>query len=256
MSQVAIDKDELELFTPDSLKNLVPPPIFRLRAATKRDAMRYDHMLSLEGLRIFRDDDVRPEILRTLKANWDEETYAKNSVKLETFWAKLDQEITPDPAEAQAVAELTARCLDVSPFLRRMDADNKRFHANAPIIALGLYLAGWKNIDVPFRLDSGYVPYETLTELREALFKLEEQAKAENVEGVMPGFGFLQLTLKGYQLLQLTGEEEKNSSAPSPSSETPNGSQTTTTADGASETTNSKPTKTPRARRPRGQKSS
>lgn len=242
---IPIDKDQIEHFTPESLENFSPKPVFRFRAATARDQQRYNHQLSLEGLRLHDDSAVRDEIKRVLKQNWDETTYNEAVQRLETTWALIDQSLPVTDEDLTAIAELIGRCMDVSPMLRRMDADNKAFAENAPAMALGLFLVGWKNIDLPFRLEANVIPFDTLLELSRELRKIEAQASEEKVEGAYEGLAFLQLTLKGFQLLSLNKAEEKNLSAPSRSSRTRSGSKKMTKRAGASANGRSAPKKIP-----------
>lgn len=251
---IPLDKDQIEDFVPDSLKNIVPTPTFRFRAATPRDKQRYGHQLNLEGLRLFPEGDVRAEVLRVLKLNWDEQTFETQRARLETAWAMADQDMEIDPAEAAAITELATRCMDVSPLLRRMDADNKQFRQQAPLIALSLFLAGWSNLETPFRLEAGVVPVEAMLSLAEELREIEEKAETDKVDGVSPGLGFLQLGLKAFELLGLTRSEEKNSPSPSSSRADPETSTESSLTDGesppAAAITTSPPKKTRRAASP------
>ena len=241
---IPLDAKQIEEFTPKSLLNVVPRPVFKFRAPTPRDQQRYNHQLTLEGIRLFTDVEIREEILRVVKDHWDEDTFRKQSARLETAWAMMDQKLDVSADEVSAIQELVARCMDISPMLRRMDADNKAFAEHAPAIAFGMFCVGWSNVDSPFRMEGGVIPYEALVAVAKAIRAIERKAVEDRVEGVNEGLGFLELTLKAFSLLNLDKEEEKNSSAPSPSSETPSGSNTTSPRDGASETMNSTPAKT------------
>lgn len=233
-SPIALSKDEPSEFTPPSLANVVPTPVFRFRPATFRDQRRFNHLLAVEGLRLYPDENIRAELLRVLKANWSEETFEKERARLETLWANLDQELPVDEDERSAMAELSLRAMDVSPLLRRMSADNQKFQQEAPGIALSMFLAGWKHVPTPFKLDGGIVAAETIAQLEGDILAIEEQAVADGVADVSPSAGFLQLAVHALSLLNLGGETRKNSSAPSPSSDSPNGIQTTSREDGAS----------------------
>lgn len=248
---IPLTEDQIEDFTPNSLVNVAPKPVFRFRAATEKDTQRYSYALDVEGLERFTEEQVRGEVLRVLRKEWTEDTFNRESQRLETAWALMDQKLPLDPDEQAAILKLTVDCMEVSPTLRMMNAKNKRFNNEAPALALGLFLAGWKNLETPFRLEAGQVPYGTLSALRKEIFALEERAAADKVEGVNPGLAFMELSLHAFSLMSLTKDEEKNSSAPSPSSETPSGSPTETKPDGASEDTTSAPTKTRRKKSPK-----
>jgi hypothetical protein len=249
MTSIPFSADEVHKFTPPSLENLVPAPTFRFRAVTERDKRRYTHELANAGLRMYPKEQMRAEILDTLQKNWSEETFVKESSRLLNFWAKLDQELDLDPDEQKAVTELCIRCMDVSPLLRRMDADTRRFTDEAPSVALSMYLGGWSGVQTPFRLEAGLVPLDTLNQLRIDIGKLEEQAEADKVDGVTVGLAYMELTIHAFHLLNLDEEDEKNSSAPSPSSDTLNGTKTSSRKAGKSRAgarrTTSRRSKTP-----------
>lgn len=243
---IPLDKNDVSEYTPPSLANVVPKPVFRFRPATVRDQKAYAYALQLEGLRLFPDDLMRAETRKVLKEQWSPEDYEASIVTLENIWEKIDQDIALTDDEQNAIAQLSMQVLGVSPMLRRMDADNRKFADEAPAVALGMYLAGWRNVDAPFRMNAGQLPYEVLIGLSKALTALEQRAVAEKVEDANPGMAWLQLSLHAFSLLNFDKAEEKNSDAPSPSLETPNGIPSDKTTDGASETMNSAPTKTRR----------
>lgn len=244
---IPTEASDIEHYTPPSLENVVPRPVFRLRAVDERMKKRYNHVLKLEGLRVWSEDQTRAEMLRVLQEQWSPETFARAKELLDNHWAQIDQKLPVDAGDADQVAELTMRCMDVSPLMRRMDADNIRFFEEAPTVALSMFLAGWSHVDAPFRLDAGQIHAESLAALNKALAAIEGEAIAGKVAGVAAGLAWMELLLKATTLLGLTEDEVKNSSAPSLSSETPNGSATAAESrDGASETTISRPAKTPR----------
>lgn len=233
-SSIPLSREEEHVFTPRSLENVVPKPIFRFRPATVRDQKRFGHLLALDGLRLFPNEAIRAAMLRVLEENWSKDVFERERKRLMNIWEKIDQDITVDPKEQEALAELTVRCVECSPLLRQMDADNRRFGDEAPGVALSMFVAGWKNVDAPFALEAGRVSYESLFELQKAIKVLETRAKDEKVEGVNPGLAYVELGIHAFNLLNLNQDEEKNSSAPSPSSETQNGTSPTSEKDGAS----------------------
>jgi hypothetical protein len=233
-STVPFSGDEVHEFTPPTLENIVPTPRFRFRAATERDRKRYGHLLTSEGLRQFPDEIIRAEILATLQREWSEETFKTESARLLDIFERIDQKLDVSDDEREAAAELTMRCMDVSPMLRRMDADNRRFAEEAPMVALGMFLVGWTNMPTQFRREAGIVPTATLDLLGRDLLKIEQQAVEDNVEGVTAGLGFIQLCTHAFHLMLLDEDAEKNSSAPSRSSATRNGSKASNRRDGAS----------------------
>jgi hypothetical protein len=237
---IATSKDEVEAFTPASLTNLVPVPVFRFRPQTPRDKRRYTHMLTAEGLRLFPEEIVQAEAIRAMKVLWegDDAQLANNIARLKSYWETVKQSVTDssvmiDEAEADAVSEALLKISDAWPQLRRMTADNTRFHEDAPKMALAMYLCGWSKFDVPFKLEDGVVPIETMDALEKQLERIQVQAIADKVEGV-DGTAFQELALKALGLMHLTEDEEKNSESPSPSADDQNGSTTDGSAQSSS----------------------
>lgn len=233
-SSIPLSRDEEHAFTPPSLVNVVPTPIFRFRPATERDQKRFGHLLSLEGLRLFPQDAIRAAMLSVLEKNWSPQIFERERKRLLVIWEKIDQSIDIEASEQEALAELTMRCVECSPLLRQMDADNRRFMDESPGVALSMFLAGWKHVDAEFELEAGRVSYGSMMALQKALKTIEDQGKEDKVADVEPGLAYVQLGLHAFGQLSLGKDEEKNSSAPSQSSETQSGSSTTTQRDGAS----------------------
>lgn len=227
---------EIEEMTPDGLKNIVPTPLFRFRPATERDQRRYWHLLTRNNVTMHSNDAIRIEILRALKANWPEESYEKQRETLDTFWAKIDQEMEIQDDEAIAYNVLVKECMRLSLPLAEMVADNQLFEQEAPLFALSMFLVGWTNVDVPFALDAGLVDFERLGQLARALKAIEEKAVEDKIEGASPGVAMMQLATHAFQLMSLDREETKNSDAPSSSVEGLNGSTSEILKDGASPT--------------------
>lgn len=235
---IPVSATELETYSPGSFANLEPKPTFRLRPATPRGKRRYSQALLEEGLRFHSDAAVEAEVIHAMRMLWagDPDQLAANEARIRAFnetlrQAAKDPTVEVDPVEAQTILLSVAQLTDAWPMLRRMNADNARFNADAPKIALAQFLAGWSNVDLPFRLENGVVPLEVLDQLEETLDAIEARALADRVEGVT-GAGFTELTLKALGLLGLDGSAEKNSASPSSQSDTPNGS-----TEGGSETT-------------------
>jgi hypothetical protein len=238
---------EFEDYTPPSLENVEPKPVFRFRPATWADRRRYNQALLAEGLRLWSDEAVRNETRKALKDLWSEEQHASEIGRLESFWAAVDYAAKHDDGqidqkEAEAAAELMLAVVDNWPPLRRMNADNLRFNEMAPLVALSLFLAGWSNVDAALRRAAGQIDFESLDKLAEAVLAIETRALAEKIEGVSPGTGFLQLATRAIRHLGFDKDEEKNSPAPSSTSSIQNGSKDK--ANGASVNSSSRRGKT------------
>ena len=222
MTHVPLSKGQASSFMPASFANLAEAPSFRFRAPTPYDREDYRYALREEGLRFWSSDEFRAEIISGLTEMWagDEDLLNGNINRLKAFWeledqAEKDPTLTVDEQEAVAVKDLLLQLMDAWPILNRMNADNLKFSERAPKVALRMYLAGWKNLDVPFRLEAGKVPVESIFALSDALEAVEKEAASNKVEGIIPGVGFMQLTSHAIGLMNLGSDAEKNSPSPS-----------------------------------------
>ncbi len=59
MGHTPIDAGDILHYTPESLTNLPEPPVFRLKAGTRRDKERFSHSIMAEGLR-YHDPEAFP----------------------------------------------------------------------------------------------------------------------------------------------------------------------------------------------------
>lgn len=233
-STIPLSGDEVGTYTPPSLENVIPKPMFRFRAPNPKDQRKFNHLCTLDGLQMFMPDVVRNHVKAVLQENWTSEVFQREVSRLDSIWAQMDQGIELTREDTIALAELSMRTREISPLLRRMEAENARFAEEAPMIALRMYLCGWRNLETPFELEAGMLSEQRLTEVLREVNRLEEQAYADKVVGVVPGMAAMQMATHAFFLMNLDKDAEKNSPAPSPSSETPSGSKTTRKTDGAS----------------------
>ncbi len=227
---IPLDASEISEFTPAALRNAPAPPIFYFRPATERDSRQFWRLCKVEGLVLHTQEDIRAAIKAELRELWDQESYEREMPRLETLWATLDQNaMMPDADqiplsedELKAHNELMERLGQASRRLRTMAVDNEAFMSDAPKLALGLFLSGWRNVSVAFRREAGAVPLPVLDQLQTAITKLEQQAIADKVEGAnFAGEAFLELSMHGFGLMNLTAATEGNSEPPSASPATP-----------------------------------
>jgi hypothetical protein len=212
---IPVEASEIEDFTPSSLANLAAPPVFRLRAAGRREFRKYQHILQSEGLEFHDREDLRAEVLRALKSLYSPDIYEANAARLRAHWALIDQKGEPEAAETDAVDELTERLTREWRPLSRMGADNVRFIEESLRVALSMFLVGWSGVEVSYRREDGRVPLEVIDDLEDWLVKTEKQAKKDKVEGVIkPGVAFVEICNAASTRLHVTKDEEKNSSSP------------------------------------------
>jgi len=222
---VPASTDELERFTPVSLKNVPVPPVFLLRPADGRELRKFEYRLMAEGLQYHNSEAFRAEMLKGLGQLWSPEDFEANKARLESYWALLDQGGVPDQSDAEAVGELNARLLRAWRPLTAMAADNKRFSDESGRIAASMFVVGWTGLDVAYAREDGAVPLARIDEVEERLAAMEVEAAANKVEGIgKPGTAWMELSTAAYMKLILTRDEEKNLSSPPPSKPGLNGS--------------------------------
>lgn len=223
---VPLTRAETEIYKPPTLANLAEPPTFTFRAATVRDKRAFNRALAIDGLKIHSTEALRAALRSELTRLWSEDVRDAELTRLNAFWATLDQnqQSGPDdqieiPAEDWAAYnDLMERVLGASELLRTMQADNADFYDFAPKVALGLFLVGWKGLELPFRREAGVVSIELLDQLAVELVRIEQQAIADNIEGIdRPGTAFDLLAAHALTLLSLGGAEDAKSASPSPS---------------------------------------
>lgn len=222
---VPASTDEIEEFTPGSLKNAPVPPVFLLQPADGRESRSFEDQLVRAGLQPHTDATLRAEVLRGLKALWSPDVFSSEAARLQSFWALLDQGGDVDQLEAAAVAELSARVYRTWTPYAEMLADNIKFSRESLRIAASMFLAGWRGMKTAYTRENGMVPRNRVYDLERELFDMEEEAAKNNVEGVgEPGTAYKQLALAAYLRLTLTETERKNLPSPPPSSAALNGS--------------------------------
>ena len=255
-----LTKDDIEHHTPTSLANLATPPVFLLRPATVRDERAFRRALQLEGLTRHEPAEVRVEIKRGLQSKWSPDEFQSGWAVLKEFWeggdrlAAMPLETDEQKAEFEAAkaelddiapaAELLMTALaDVWPPLRRIVADNSDFDESFHSVAIGMFVVGWKNVDLPYSRQADQVPLDTIYALRKKLVAIENAAIADKVEGVVPGLAYIQLANHVLASMDLNRGAEKNSQSPSPSGPSPTDSTATFPVDTTSPASTTKPTR-------------
>lgn len=225
MASVPYEASEIERFTPASLAHLETPPVFRLRAAQRRERRRYDRLLIEEGLRRHDKEDMRAEILRGLRALSSDDEFAEWDIHLRQYWDAMDdweheyKGVTPDlipDFEAPGPSEddlnrVTRGVHENWPPLRKMAADNVMFNREAPALLISVVLSGWSHMTTPFTLHEGVLPLETVDKLDKDLAAMEKEA------GLPEGKAFVELYIAATNRMFLSQDTEKNSSSPPPS---------------------------------------
>jgi hypothetical protein len=236
-----LEASELQFFVPPSLANLPTPPTFTIKPATRRERRLSQRLHVEQGLRRHSDIAIRAEMITALEKLWSPDLFSQHEPILRAYWDALDQHnhkiselpfeerltVTFDHPDQKGVEELIDRIIKAWPPLRSMAADNLAFAQQSPALFACCVVVGWDNVDVPFALDCGSVPYDRIEDVGDWLEELEEK-HAGKIEGIgAPGTAFKQLCIHAGAALYLTKEEAKNFGSPSPTTSTQNTSKET-----------------------------
>ena len=224
MASIPYEASEILRFTPASLAEIDNPPVFRLRAASRRERRRYDRLMIEEGLRRHDKEAMRAELLRGLRELSSDDEFETWEVLLRQHWDARDEydealsgeeaetpEFTPPGPSEEEIARVMRGIHENWAPLRKMAADNLIFNREAPALLISVVLAGWSRISTPFASREGSIPLDTIDALDRDLAQLEKD------HDLKQGQAFVQLYIEATSRMFLSKEAEKNSSSPAPS---------------------------------------
>lgn len=224
MASIPYEASEILRFTPASLAVIDTPPVFRLRAASRRERRRYDRLMIEEGLRRHDKEAMRAELLRGLRELSSDDEFETWEHLLRQHWDARDEydaalsgkeadapEFTPPGPSEEEIARVMRGIHENWAPLRKMAADNLIFNREAPALLISVVLAGWSGISTPFASREGSIPLDTIDALDRDLAQLETD------HDLKPGQAFVQLYIEATNRMFLSKEAEKNSSSPAPS---------------------------------------
>ncbi|EQA97277.1 hypothetical protein [Sphingobium sp. HDIP04] len=225
MASVPYEASEIHRFTPDALANIENPPVFRLRAVSRRERRRYDRLMIEEGLRLHDREAMRAETLRGLRALSSDDEFETWEPLLRQHWDARDEweeehrgkpiddipDFTcPGPSDEE-ISTVTRGIHENWPPLRKLAADNVIFNREAPALLISVVLAGWSGIATPFSSREGVLSLDTVEALDADLTELEK------ANGLPEGKAFVELYVEASNRMFLSKEAEKNSLSPPPS---------------------------------------
>lgn len=232
---IPVESTEIMEFTPKSLINVPDAPIFRLRAPDERHMRRYNALIvdnNLEGFSAKAFNDVKMEAIKHL---WTPEDAQPILDRFRTFLSMVEQNIEIDQAERDWVVALDEQLFEHYvdkngvKILAQMRRKTNDYWEYTPRYCVGTIVCGWKNLPVPFRLDSGYLKTEDVRQIDRELRKIERAGLEDKVDGVIgEGVAFIELWTACLSRTRLDEDEEKNLPAPSPVSSSPQASTTET----------------------------
>lgn len=228
---IPVECKETQDFTPDCLKEAMgdDAPVFRLKPPSERCVRRFRQLVGDDGLEFYTAPQFNAEKLKAIDIYWSEDLAKTYKAKFGELLEKQKQDIALTDEEIAWAQSLDDELFDLHRPLNVMQRKTGEFQQYSPRHALAVYLAGWNGFDVPFRIEGGIIPADTITALEKALNKL---GKAHSPD--TPSLPFLELYFAVGKLLRLDEDEEKNSPAPSPSSTNPDASTAAAQTDGES----------------------
>lgn len=220
-----VETSETTEFTPESWANIPNAPTFKFRTAGFDEQRKLEDQLRRK--RIFNHGvaDVRAAMIDGIRLNWSPDEAEAAEQLLHGYWEEADAAerdktaLEIEPARLASINSLEAKVARLHEPLAEMSADIVTFREFWPMVAISQLLNGWTGIDLPYRREGGFVPLETMDALSRKVRAYE--AAQSGVDGVIPGLGFVQLSIHAIGLMDLTKDEEKNSSSPSPGETTP-----------------------------------
>lgn len=230
---IPVESSEVEAYTPESLINLPNPPSFRLRAPDERTERRFRRMMTEEGVTAHTVSEFIAEQDAAISILFDEESARPLLEKFRSVRALLDQGSELSDEDAKWFSELESRLWDNHKPLRVIRADNEDFEIVLRSFTVATIVKGWKDFDLPFALDAGFIPVLTVPKIAKQLSQIETQAANDKIDGIgAPGTAFLELISRCLVQSRLTETEEKNLPSPSPTSANPEPSMMADKLDG------------------------
>lgn len=228
---IPVESSEVEEYIPDCLKETLgdEAPVFRLKAPSERCVRRFRALVGDDGLEFYTADQFNAEKMKAIDLYWSEDVAKSYKAKFNELLVKQKQDIAWSEEEIAWIDSLDDELFELHRPLNVMQRKTGEFQQYSPRHALSVYLAGWKNFNVPFRLEGGNIPPQTISALEKELNRLGKEHCPET-----PSLPYLELYFATGKRLRLDEDEEKNSPAPSPSSTSPDVSTAAAPTDGKS----------------------
>jgi hypothetical protein len=219
---IPVESRETEDFTPQSLEIMgEDAPVFRLKAPSERCRRRFRQLCGDDGLVTYSQEDFNAEKFKAIDLYWAADAAVEYRLKFVELIEKMKQGIELTPEELAWIDDLEEQLFDAHKPLRVMRRKTGEFNEFAPRYAMAVYLSGWRNLDVPMKLDAGVISQESIEAVAKALTKLGEEHSPN-----APSAPFIELYIAATRRLSLTEDEEKNSPSPSQPTATPDASTT------------------------------
>lgn len=231
MQRIPVDAGEVETFTPAALSHVETPPVFRLRAVTRRQREAMEYHLIREGLRRYTEEEIREASIDELCRLWACGPEDEQPQRVRAFWQAVDDylehvrdtmkahegDAAPDIAsfdhpDLAEISALTARLQEASPLLRSMATENIRFDREFPRIAAAHTIIGWTGIATPMVRDAGVLSVDCIADMKDELTETHDEAGK---------LAWVQLYDAVMKRIYLQPSAEKNSNSPAPSQQTP-----------------------------------
>jgi hypothetical protein len=216
------DKEEIEVFVPQSLQSLENPPTFHLRPGTSREKRHFTRLALEEGLTNHSNESMRLEMLAGLKEFCSEAEYYNWEPRIKALWEagdefdkenkdtpfdKMPEFNHPDQEAIETVLKAVKRDWRQ---LRVMGAENIMFSQMLPLLTNSLVIMKCENIDVPIQKNGKYLSLDCAEAISDWL---EEFGTKNKIEGSPARELEIACLLK----MNFTKAQEKNSESPSPS---------------------------------------
>lgn len=251
MQKIPLEAREEARFTPPALKDEESPPVFVLRAVSRRERGRFEDSLVEAGLLRVTDEDIRTEIVKAMTELYGDD-HAAHVDRIKLFWNALDDwndaadEMTDeqraarepfDHPDASHVAELEQRLYTLWKPLAALHARKVRFQREYPVMVMAATIKRWEGIDAPASMIDGWISPDAINDMG---LKLIEQYADKGY------LAWVELHLHCVGRIYVLPSAEKNSKSPPQSTPSPDDTTDMPAAsmDGASPASETSP-KTP-----------
>ena len=242
MTSVPQEASAILRYTPESLANLPVPPVFLLKAGSRREKTLRDEWLADRRARYHQPSAIRAQIERGLSEFWDAPAAERFVPIVRQYWDARDQfdeqlPLMPDDEaraavfafevpdgngrtiDEPAIEELLDRLADVDDRYNRMLNDNRAFIGKAAVASAVFIIAGWEGLETPYARAGGCITDDCFEEIAREIRAIEENPDNALIDGIsLSGTALMQLLAKCSERMFLTELARKNSQSPSRSS--------------------------------------
>lgn len=225
---IPYERTSIEVFIPDSLKDLDPKPHFRIRPLTSRERRQITMMVSLSEAKSFSIEEIRDETIKGIKQLYDEAEAAEKIGTLTEYWetgeqyrqaAQSDPDVEfPISEEEEIVAlKIVADVTKEHRPLKKMGISNRDHLYVSSMAEVAVSIVSFSNIDMELKESDKEDGFFTIAFVERMLPKLFDLAAKVGLRGDDKVQVWSELRNYCAGRLVINKDTVKNSDAPAPS---------------------------------------